>query len=127
MREVICLMQSQDATELEENRQYPILRVSRVTSTLSYENFLAITSMQPNVDDWLTATSGIPSHPSYVQKQNEVRSTSTRNLNDLQILLQDARHMRVLCRYDNNEWKTPEDAKEAIRMCCRYFAAHVDM
>ena len=103
MREVICLMRSEDATELEEGMEYQILRVSRVTSTLSYENFLAITSMQPNVNCWLTATSGNPLHPNYVQQQMEVRSSSCRIVNELQILLHDARYIRALCRTDNND------------------------
>ena len=116
MLEVICLMRSEDVAELDEHPvEFPILHVSRVTSTLSYENFLAITSMKPNVNDWLTATSGIPLHPNYVEEQMKVRSSSCCIVNELQILLHESRHMRALCQFDNDEWMNPDEAKHMIQ------------
>eukprot|EP00973_Karenia_brevis_P086826 12041647-Karenia_brevis.AAC.1 len=76
VKEVYCLMLKNYAQQLSDTETYRILHVSRMPSMLSYENILAITSLQPDSTGWLTAVSGIPLHPEYVASRDEIKSST---------------------------------------------------
>ena len=93
---------------------YPILHVSRVPSMLSYENILAITSLQPDYTGWLTAASGIPLHPQYVASRDEMKRSTVSSFENFHILLNEAKHIRSLCKNKEGAWLEAEQAKDTI-------------
>eukprot|EP00973_Karenia_brevis_P061787 8591590-Karenia_brevis.AAC.1 len=86
------------AQQLSDTQEYCILHVSRVPSMLSYENILAIASVQPDYTEWLTAVSGIPLHPQYVASRDEMKSSTVSSFEKFHILLNEAKHIRSLSR-----------------------------
>ena len=114
VRQVYCLMLKTVTDQLVANQMYCIKNVARVPTVLSYENLLAITSLQPNYTEWLTVASGIPLHPQYVNSRKDEKSTSLSSFEKIRILLFEAKHIRKLCKEQDGQWKEPEVAKETI-------------
>eukprot|EP00973_Karenia_brevis_P008564 1158369-Karenia_brevis.AAC.1 len=48
VKEVGCLMPKKYLSKITQNTPYDIARVSRMASSLSYENLMAVTSLQPD-------------------------------------------------------------------------------
>ena len=121
VKEVHCLMPKKYAQQLSNTEKYRILHVSRAPSILSYENILAITSLQPDYTGWLTAASGIPLHPQYVASRDEMKSSTVSSFENFHILLNEAKHIRSLCKNKEGAWLEAEQAKDAIAKYILYY------
>ena len=112
VKQMHCLMPRKYAEQLKENQNYRIVRVSRVLSMSSYENLLAITSLQPGHTEWLTAVSGIPLQPEYVAERDRMKSSTNSSFEKFRILLHEAKYIRSFCKNTKGEWLDAEEAQE---------------
>ena len=124
VKQVHCSMPRKYAEQVKENQNYRIVRVSRVPSMSSYENLLAITSVQPGYTEWLTAVSGIPLHPEYVAERDRMKSSTISSFDKFRILLHEAKYIRSFCKNKEGEWLDAAEAKEKISKYILYYCSN---